>query len=201
MRLISPITTLCIRVEDICSRWLWCRYLSKDVAIRAKYPRNLQNWSELGRLDSEVVWTTKNTKIQNSCSELADGWTTAGLNQKVSRNTNSWELLSHKSCSPVSALKGSNNFLICELKPNTLFFVLTMFISHLSPESQIRYKLQDKRALEGETNSAAFLNECSQYRSGLWICQIAGSLFCELRSNTGLQLTISQLEYRAATQR
>ena len=120
--------------------------------------------------------------------------------QKVSRNTNSWELLSHKSCSPVSALKGSNNFLICELKPNTLFFVLTMFISHLSPESQIRYKLQDKRALEGETNSAAFLNECSQYRSGLWICQIAGSLFCELRS-TGLQLTISQLEYRAATQR
>ena len=121
MRLISPITTLCIRVEDICSRWLWCRYLSKDVAIRAKYPRNLQNWSELGRLDSEVVWTTKNTKIQNSCSELADALTTAGLNQKVSRNTNSWELLSHKSCSPVSASKDSNNVLISELKPNTLY--------------------------------------------------------------------------------
>ena len=145
MRLISPITTLCIRFEDICSRWLWCRYLSKDVAIRAKYPRNLQNWSELGRLDSEVVWTTKNTKIKNSCSELADALTTAGLNRKVSRNTNSWELLSHKSCSPVSALKDSNNVLICELKPmqTNRYWGWLSVTCHLSHKYGIGFKARE----------------------------------------------------------
>ena len=122
MRLISPITTLCIRVEDICSPWLMPlseqrrRYPSKISEKFTKLIRTGTPWQR-GRLKY------KKYKIQNNCSELADALTAAGLNQKVSRNTNSWELLSHKSCSPVSALKDSNNVLICKLKLNTLEFV------------------------------------------------------------------------------
>ena len=120
MRLISPITTLCIRVEDICSP-CWLMPLSEQ---RRRYPSKIsEKFTKLIRTGTPWQRGRLKNKIQNNCSELADALTAAGLNRKVSRNTNSSELLSHKSCSPVSALKDSNNVLICELKPNTLGFL------------------------------------------------------------------------------